>query len=100
MSGKEFQRGLQSAHAECDRLREENKRLRELLAANGISIPAFQTQGPTLVQSVGSAIDVVSQVSDTKAKLPSSEGFSLVAKMSMRCDGKILMAGPCRFRKF
>jgi hypothetical protein len=69
MPGKEFQRELQSAQGECDRLREENNRLRKLLAEHGIPIPAIQTQGPTLVQSVGTAIEVVSHVSDSKAKI-------------------------------
>jgi hypothetical protein len=51
MSGKKFQRELQSAQVECDRLREENNRLRKLLSEHDIPIPAIQTQGPTLVQS-------------------------------------------------
>ena len=58
MPDKEFQRELQSAQVECDRLREENNRLRKLLTEHGIPIPAIQAQGPTLVQSVGQAIDV------------------------------------------
>jgi hypothetical protein len=69
MSGKEFQRELHSAQVECDRLREENNRLRKLLTEHGISIPAIQTQGPTLVQSVGTAIDAVSHASDSRAKI-------------------------------
>jgi superfamily II DNA or RNA helicase len=69
MPGKEFQRELQSAQGECDRLREENNLLRKLLTEHGIPIPAIQTQGPTLVQSVGTAIDVVSHLSDSKAKI-------------------------------
>jgi hypothetical protein len=69
MSGKEFQRELQSAQVECDRLREENNRLRKLLSEHGIPIPAIQTQGPTLVQSVGTAIDAVNHASDSKAKI-------------------------------
>jgi hypothetical protein len=60
MPGREFQRELQSAQVECDRLREENNRLRKLLTEHGIPIPEIQTQGPTLVQSVGTAIDAVS----------------------------------------
>jgi superfamily II DNA or RNA helicase len=70
MPGKEFQRELQSAQVECDRLREENNRLRKLLTEYGIPIPAIQTQGPMLVQSVGTAmIDAVSHASDSKAKI-------------------------------
>jgi len=69
MPGKEFQRELHSVQVECDRLREENNRLRKLLSEHGISIPAIQTQGPTLVQSVGTAIDAVSHASDSKAKI-------------------------------
>ncbi|MBZ5667642.1 MAG: DEAD/DEAH box helicase, partial [Acidobacteriia bacterium] len=69
MPGKEFQRELQSAQVECDRLRKENKRLRKLLTEHGILIPEIQTQGPTLVQSVGTAIDAVSHSSDSKAKI-------------------------------
>ena len=69
MPGPEFQRELQSAQVECDRLREENNRLRKLLAEHGIPIPAIQTQGPMLVQSVGTAIDAVSHGSDSKAKI-------------------------------
>jgi superfamily II DNA or RNA helicase len=69
MPGKEFQRELQSAQVECDRLREENNRLRKLLTEHGIPIPAIQTQGPTLVQSVVPAIDAVSHASDSKAKI-------------------------------
>lgn len=66
---KNFKRELQSAQVECDRLREENNRLRKLLSEHGIPIPAIQTQGPTLVQSVGTAIDTVSHASDSKAKI-------------------------------
>ena len=69
MPDKEFQRELHSAQVECDRLREENNRLRKLLSEHGISIPAIQTQGRTLVQSVGTAIDGVSHASDSKAKI-------------------------------
>ena len=69
MPGKEFQRELQSAQVECDRLQEENNRLRKLLTEHGIPIPQIQTQGPTLVQSVGTAIDAVSHSSDSKAKI-------------------------------
>lgn len=69
MPGKEFPRELQSAQVECDRLREENNRLRKLLTEHGIPIPAIQTQGPTLVQSVVPAIDAVSHASDSKAKI-------------------------------
>jgi hypothetical protein len=69
MSGKQFQRELQSAQVECDRLREENNRLRKLLSEHDIPIPAIQTQGPTLVQSVGAAIDTVNHASDSKAKI-------------------------------
>jgi len=69
MSGKEFQRELQSAQVECDRLRKENSRLRQLLTEHGIPIPAIQTSGPTLVQSVGTAIDAVSHASDSKTKI-------------------------------
>jgi len=69
MPGKEFQKELQSAQVECDRLREENNRLRKLLSEHGIPIPAIQTQGPTLVQSVGAPIDTVSRASDSKAKI-------------------------------
>jgi hypothetical protein len=69
MPGKESQRELQSAQLECDRLPEENNRLRKLLSEHGISIPAIQTQRPTLVQSVATSIDVVSHVSDSKAKI-------------------------------
>src|SRR6266700_214259 len=69
MSVKEFQRELQSAQVECDRLREENNRLRKLLSEHGIPIPAIPTQGPTLVQSVETAIDAVSHTSDSKAKI-------------------------------
>lgn len=53
----------------CDCLREENSRLRKLLTEHGIPIPAIQTQGPALVQSVIPAIDAVSHVSDSKAKV-------------------------------
>jgi len=56
MPGKEFQ----SAQVECDSLREENNRMRKLLTVHGMSIPATQAQGPTLVQSGGSAIAAVS----------------------------------------
>jgi hypothetical protein len=52
MPGKEFQRELQSAQVECDRLREENNRLRKLLTEHGIPIPEIQTQGPSLDYSV------------------------------------------------
>ena len=45
MPGKEFQRELQSSQVECDRLQEENNRLRKLLKEHGIPIPAIQTQG-------------------------------------------------------
>ena len=69
MSGKEFQRELQSANEECGRLREENKRLRQLLTDHGIPITATWTQGPTLVQSMGSASNIVSHASDSKAKI-------------------------------
>lgn len=69
MPGKEFQKELQSAQVECDRLREENNRLRKVLTEHGIPIPAAQTHGPTLVQNVGAAIDVVNHASDSKAKL-------------------------------
>ena len=65
MPGKEFQRELQSAQVECDRLREENNRLRKLLSEHGIPIPSIQTQGPTLVQSVGATIDTVAFVNLT-----------------------------------
>jgi hypothetical protein len=67
MPGKEFQRELQSAQVECGRSREENNRLRKVLTEHGIPIPAAQTQGPTLVQNVGTAIDAVSHASDSKA---------------------------------
>ena len=69
MSGKEFQRELQSANEECSRLREENKRLRQLLTNHSIPITAIQTQGPTLVQGMSSASDIVSHASDSKAKI-------------------------------
>ena len=69
MSGKEFQRELQSANEECGRLREENKRLRQLLTNHGIPITVTQTQGPTLVQGMGSASNIVSHASDSKAKI-------------------------------
>jgi hypothetical protein len=93
MPGKEFQRELQSAQVECDRLREENNRLRKLLTEHGIPIPAIQAQGPTLVQSVGPAIDAV-MLPTPRPKLPSLEAFSVAGKMSMRSAGKTLMAGP------
>ena len=54
---------------ECDRLREENNRLRNPLSEHGIPIPAIQTQGPALVQDVGTAIDAVNHASDTRAKI-------------------------------
>ena len=69
MSGKEFQRELQSANEECGRLREENKRLRQLLTDHGIPITATRTQAPTLVQGVGSTSNIVSHASDSKAKI-------------------------------
>jgi hypothetical protein len=69
MSGKEFQRELQSANEECGRLREENKRLRQLLTDYGIPITATRTQGPPLVQGMGSASNIVSHASDSKAKI-------------------------------
>jgi hypothetical protein len=93
MSGKEFQRELQSAQVECDRLREENNRLRKLLSEHGIPIPAIQTQGPTLVQSVGTAIDAVNHASDSKAKIALFRSLSVSGKMSMRFDGKTPMVG-------
>src|SRR5258708_8540599 len=69
MPEKELQKELQSAQVECDRLREENNRLRKVLTEHGIPIPAAQTQWPTLVQNVGAAIDAVSHASDSKAKI-------------------------------
>ena len=71
MTGKESQTKLTSAHVEFARLREENNRLRALLAEHGIPIPAMHNDPSPSVERLGPAIDVnaVTHVSDSEAKI-------------------------------
>jgi hypothetical protein len=78
MPGKEFQRELQSAQVE-QTVYGRKITAYGSLSEHGISIPAIQTQGPTLVQNVGAAIDAVSH-----ARLARLLGLTLISRLKVR----------------
>jgi len=80
------------------RLREENARLRRLLAVHSIPIPQFPTENPPPTKTVEPA-PPVDRRSGPDRESRCFEACSAGEKMSTHGDGRMLMAGTdtCRW---